>query len=584
MLMIVAQLVLRGVWVSQSWFLLDDFRFLQDIALGKDDWEWYTRIHQGHFMPLSFLLVKIASLFGAFNWTAVAIQIMVLQAAASLTFWWMLRTIFGRSWRVLPFLAFYLFSALTMPSIMWWAVAINQLPHQIALCGALGAHVLYLRSGSWRHVALTTLFLCLGYATYAKTLLVPVLLVVMTLAWFGRGHGVQRALASLRDHLGAWLAYGAVTVVFIAGYVAAAPSTSASSLSALPPLTERTVLETFGTALVGGPWQWRLFGRGPISYTNTSDLLIVLAWLLIVATVVWLWVTRVRTLRALWLPGIYIAASIALVWSGRAFALGLLGGRQVAQHLQYISDAAPVIAVATGAMFLAIPGATGSSEPRTTPLVTVRLPHLLVGGIALAVLIGGIFSSSGYASPWSNDFVERAFTTNAINQIRQVKPVLADGIVPEDAFNPILAPENRIANYFAPLGDELDIRDVGTDLQVLNIRGDIVAADVDAGPRTRADPTKPCPIRVADKVKTIRFVPVLNVPLWMAIDYSATFSGDVVLTVAGEQRSVPIEQGEHRLLVATNGAYDRLQIRPLVEQAICVKSVRIGVLKNPDSP
>ncbi len=579
--LIAAQLVQRSVYISQSWFLVDDFRFLQDISLGHDDASWYLRIHQGHFMPLSFVLVKIVSLFGVFNWTAVTIQILLLQAAASFACWWMLRTVFGTSRAVLPLLAFYLFAPLTMPSIMWWAVAINQLPHQIALCGALGAHVLYLRSRQWRHLALTTLFLSLGFVTYAKSLLIPVVLVVITVAWFGRGNGVVRWWRAFREHLAAWVLYGAVSAAFVVAYLNAAPVSERSQWSKLFELSERTTLETFGTTIMGGPWNWRLLGDGPISYTAAPDLLIIVSWLVIISAIAWAWATRIRALRALWLPGIYLAFSILLVWTGRGYTLDLLGPSQVSQHLQYISDAAPVLTFAIGAMFLPIKGAPDACAPRASPLVTFQLPRLLLVGLAAIFLAGSVLSSSKYAEPWANNFVERSFTTEAMREIRTNRPVLADTAVPSRAFSALLTPHHLIKNYFSLLRDDLDVRDVGTDMSVLNLKGEAVPADVDAGPRTDHDAAKPCPIVVADKVRTITFAPVIDFQFWMAIDYSANFGGDVVLTVAGKQQSVPIEQGAHRLLVATDGSYDRIQIRPLVDQQICVKSVRIGQLVDP---
>lgn len=584
--LIVVQLTIRTIFVSRSWFLVDDFLFLSDIARGIDDFGWYTRIHQGHFMPISFVLVKIGSLFGPWSWAAAATEIIALQALASVACWLMLRVVFGNRPAILLGLGFYLFSPLTMPTIMWWAVAINQLPHQIACFGAIAAHVVFLRTRRWRPALVATAFLVLGYGTYTKTLLLPVVLVVVTMSYFASGPLPRRTWDSLRLYWRAWVLYGVLTVAFVIVYVRSAPATIPGRRTSLAELGETSVLETFGSTVVGGPWRWSLFGGGPISYSAAPQLGIVLAWFLIVGLVVWAWARNERVLRLLWVPALYLAASIALVFVGRAYVLSILGSGQVGRHVQYLSDASPVLTLTLVGLIVPIVGATEAATRRSPGHIDVRLDRRLVRGLlvalGVALLAGSVVTSARYAQPWSRQFNERAFTVAAERTIRAHDPLLADVNVPPEALSPLFGERALIRSYFAPMGDAVRTSRAGNDLEVLDASGSAVPADVDATDRSGADQSRRCPIRVEGRARTIRIVPVLDIPLWMAVDYRADSSGVVSITLGAERRHVPVEAGAHTLFVATDSAYATVTVRPLVDQRICISSIRVGpvVVRN----
>lgn len=580
--LIVLQLTIRTVFVSRSWFLVDDFVFLSDIARNIDDFSWYTRIHQGHFMPLSFGLVKIGSFFGPWSWAAAATQILVLQALASIGCWLMLRTLFGSRPAILLGLGFYLFSPLTMPTVMWWAVAINQLPHQIACFGAIAAHVAFLRSRRWTPALAATGFLVLGYATYTKTLLLPVVLAIVTMAYFSTGPLARRTWQALRDYWRAWALYGPLTLAFVLVYVRAAPATAPKSKTSLVDLAETSVLESVGSPTIGGPWHWTPFGAGPISYGAAPVLGVVLSWLLIAGFVFWAWARSDRTLRALWAPAFYIAASVVLVFVGRAFYLVLLGSGQVGRQVQYFSDAAPVIAMSIVCMMAPIVGATDPVRRRRVELIDIRLPRLarpaLLGALLTALLASSMVTSVRYARPWTSNYLERNFTTSAHETIRREDPLLADAAVPPQVLSAWSGDQALIRSFFAPLGDAVRVTDAGNDLLVLDVRGRTVPATVDASDRAGARQARSCPIRVAGRSRKIRIAPVLNYPFWMAIDYRSDSNAVLPLMIGDRLRHVPIEAGTHTLFVATSHDYSDIRLRPLADQELCVFAVRVGQL------
>lgn len=580
--LITVQIVVRTVFVSRSWFLVDDFVFLSDIARNIDDFDWFTRIHQGHFMPLSFALVKIGSFFGPWSWAAAATQILVLQALASIGCWLMLRTLFGSRPVILVGLGFYLFSPLTMPTVMWWAVAINQLPHQIACFGAIAAHVAFLRSRRWGPALAATAFLLLGYCAYTKTLLLPVVLVVLTVACFATGSLPRRTWNALRDYWRAWALYGVLTVAFVIVYLRSAPATVPQSRTSMFDLAETSVLESFGSTLAGGPWSWTPFGAGPISYGRAPEIGVVIAWIFIAAFLIWSWARSERTLRMLWVPAVYVGASIVLVYVGRAFYLVLLGSGQVGRQVQYFSDAAPVVAMTIVAMAAPILGATEPVRRRTAGLLDIRLPRrvgpVLIGTLVVGFLVSSLVTSIHYARPWTSNYLERNFTTTAHHTILTENPLLADTVVPSQVLSAWSGDQALITSFFAPMGDSVRVTDAGNDLRAFDVSGKTVAVDVDAGDRADAEPWRSCPIRVADEPRTIPITPVLDYSFWMAIDYTSDLDGRLPLVIGTKRRYVPIEAGSHTLLIATTGAYSQIRIRPLVGQKLCVAAVRVGQL------
>ncbi len=586
-LMILVQLTIRTVLVSRSWFLVDDFVFLSDIARHVDDFSWYTRIHQGHFMPLSFGLVKIGSLFGPWSWAAAATQIVILQALANVACWLMLRTLFGNRPAILVGLGFFLFSPLTIPSVMWWAVAINQLPHQIACFGAVAMHVRFLRSRRWVPALGATAFLALGYGTYTKTLLLPVVLVIVTVAYWATGSLPRRTWNALRDYRRAWVSYGVLTAAFVVVYLRAAPATAARPRTSLAELAETSVLESFGSAVVGGPWRWTPFGAGPISYGAAPELGVVLAWIVIAGFVVWAWARSERTLRVLWAPAFYVAASIVLVFVGRAFYLVLLGSAQVGRQVQYFSDVAPVVALSLVCMIAPIVGAPDPVRPRAVDLIDLRLRRrvapVLLGALVTGLVTSSVVTSVRYAQPWTSNYLERNFTTSARETIEREDPLLADAAVPPEALSALSGERALIRNYFAPLGDAVRVTRAGNDLRVLAVDGSTVPAEVDATDRADIDPARPCPIRIAGRERTIPLTPVLRFPFWMAIDYTSDVEAELPLRIGTQTRQVPVEAGSHTLFVATRNAYASIALRPLAGQVVCVSAVRVGPLVAEES-
>ena len=170
--LIALQLGFRAWAVFGSWFQFDDFAFLSRAYNNDLGWGYLTEAYGGHLMPGGFLLTWLFAGYDPLGYWPYAATLLFLQAVASIGFLRLLVHLFGRTAAILPLLALYLFSVISMPAFIWWAAGINQLPMQIALFFGLTSHVTYLRTRRVRHVFATLAWTVFGLLFYEKTLLV----------------------------------------------------------------------------------------------------------------------------------------------------------------------------------------------------------------------------------------------------------------------------------------------------------------------------------------------------------------------------------------------------------------------------
>lgn len=585
--MILAHLAFRAWAVAGSWFYSDDFIFLGTVARGGDSGSWLLSPHNIHFMPFALWLTTWVGHLAAFSWWAAATQIIVMQALAAIACWWMLRTLFGDRPGILLALGLYLVSPATVTTDVWWAAAINQLPHQIALFGAVAAHVQHMRTGRWSWALVTSGFLVLGYASYTKTLLLPILLLVITFAYFARGPFVSRLRQSIGGFWRTWVLQGVLTVSYVWLYLTLVPSSPVPAPSVLFDTIDLSIVQAAVPSLFGGPWQWQTLGQpggvGPRQFVDTPLLLTVLSWGLLFALVT---LQSLRYRRAWWPTLImlgYAVASAGLVASGRATAFG---PEAAAFELRYFSDLAGVGAVCLALTLMPLLGAVGSLEQRDPPVLRMsvprRWPRLLVGG----VVVGAMVSSVGYIRPWhdASQMPQRAYVHTVQDEAGEGTLELADSTVPDVVLWNAAFPASLASRSLAPLRDQIDFVEAGTDLQILDVAGRPVDAYVPGDPRSLPGPSEGCGYPVSGKARTIGFEPVIDFPFWLTISYLAAKDGVVEVTAGSTTRRIGVEPGLHTIFVKTEGVYDKVVVAPEAATALCVDAVRVGQLEAVPTP
>ena len=609
--LIAIQLLFRAWATYGSWFMWDDYIFLSDVALKEDNWSWLFHSHFNLFMPVSFLLVKIVGGQGNFDWGLIASQMLVLQALAGLACWWMLRKVFGDTPKILIPLGFYLSVPLTIPASVWWSVAINQLPHHIAIFGAITAHVAYARSGKIRFAFVSTAFLILGLGSYVKAPLIPLVLVGISLCYFSAGPFRQRARTMLTSWP-AWLLYAFTTIGY--AYIWRAQQTTYAPRQSceLPGVINNSVLDTIGTAVVGGPWRWKLWTGGvdpfiaasncvPQAYRGDQNFLVggapqsllapplvglVLAWIAVGAICFYLWAHYRHALRSLWIVVPYVLISAVFVHAGRA---GVWGSQISALEIRYFSDVAAIVALAIGTMLLPVVGARVHREAREHPYLLVVAPRWAAPALFSLFLIGSVYSSATYVNPWhsradATTFPERVFVSNVMRQLDS-RPTgstnieIADVALPFRVALPTLYPDNLPSRKLAPLSPDLTAVEFGTDLMILDSAGKIREAFIPEFPRSKKGPVKNCGFLIQGNETTIPIVPVVNLPWWVTIDYLASADGIVTIRAGNTKKNLPVKSGLHTVYFQTTGFIEGVTLKASQGISVCAENVRVGQLR-----
>jgi hypothetical protein len=247
-------------WVAwRGYYYLDDFVFMAKAVENHPfDPHYLLEPYNSHLMPGSYLWVWALTHALPFDYGAVVVTTMLLQAALAVLFYSLLRGLFGSTPLVLVPFAVFVLSPVTLPATLWWAAAVNQVPQQLAMVAVLLAHTAYLRTGRLRHGLAGPLALVGGLLFSEKTLLVVPLVAALTLLFFTQGTAWQRVLRGVRRHLTLWLAYAAVAVPYAAYYLIAVPSPARHPGQGAGIV--QLVMESFGRAvlpgLLGGPWTW----------------------------------------------------------------------------------------------------------------------------------------------------------------------------------------------------------------------------------------------------------------------------------------------------------------------------------------
>lgn len=607
LLLIAAQLLVRGWAAAGSWFMWDDYIFIADVARGETDVAWLIHSHFSLVQPIAFVMVALVAQAG-FTWWVYAAHIVLLQALASLACWWMLRVVFGRR-RVLLFpLVFYLLAPFTVPGSVWWSVALYQHTFHIAIFGAITCHVLWLRSGRPFTLIGAFAFVLLGLGSYLKAPLIVAVLVGISWLWFSQGTVPQRVRTVARQWP-AWLGHGGL----VAGYMVL----WASQQSVAPPrqacqivgVFETSILETVGTGLAGGPWAWRLWTGGidpfiaasdcvPIVYRGAPELIvggapqsltapplaaIAIAWTLVALLLAHAWARRVHALRGLWIAVPYLGASAFLVFAGRA---ATFGSQVSAREIRYFADLAAIGAFCLAVGLVPIVGSLNGVQRRDRPKALFSLPPRLVGAMVTVFAVGSLVSTVTYVLPWherddTTAFPERAFV-RTVERSLDARPgggaTIADLPLPVRIANPVIAPYNLPSRKLAPLGPRLTAVDQGNDLDMLDADGNIRPATIAAGPRSKPGPVDDCGYLVQQDRETIDLVPVLVQGLWVQIGYLANEDGFVDVRLGGMFRRIPVKAGLHTMLFRSEDGADEIELVASRDVTLCVSDVRIGAV------
>ncbi|MBO3744970.1 hypothetical protein J5X84_02745 [Streptosporangiaceae bacterium NEAU-GS5] len=376
--LIAASLVWKGSLFARGYFFGDDFNFVARASEQGFGFDYLTSSYGPKLLPVGFAVAWVVTRLGVYDWTLAWAALLALQAATSFAVYRMLRTIFGaRAGIVLP-LAFYLFTPLTLPGLLWWAAGLESVPLQLAIALALTSHVLWVRTGRLPHAVAACCWLVLGFASYflKAAVAIPLLALLVTLAYEG-------GRPALRHAVPLWTAYAAVFIPCAVLYAARADTSDQPVV--VPPLDDsllflgRLLGRTYPSVAVGGPGGWLGGLADPTALVQVVAVALLLGFALF---------TIVRR------PGAWRAWAILVAYLVLVDYLPVLLGRGTfelqALEPRYLADAALATALCAAFATLTDTGERAAIG-RLAPVV-----GLLTGAFLVASFLSGETYAGGF--------------------------------------------------------------------------------------------------------------------------------------------------------------------------------------------
>lgn len=582
--LIAVQLAFRAWAVFGAWFQLDDFAFLSRAYNNDLTWGYLTESYGGHLMPGGFLLSWLFAKADPIGFWPYATTLVVLQAVASIGFFRLLLHLFGRRRAVLPLLAIYLFSVISLPAFIWWAAGINQIPLQIALFFGLHSHVTYLRTRQLRHVAATLAWTAFGLVFYEKTLLVFLVYGLVAMSYFAKGTLENRFFQLWATYRSGILLHGALLGGYLAAYLPTSLTFDPVNANETPlfPIAYRLIFVAFTTGAIGGPWQWNdLEPVGRVA--DPSDIVVFLSWLAIGYLVFLSHRLRERALRAWLLPASLLVADVLLLAAGRAF----ITGADIGLEYRYQTELSSVFALSIGLAFLPLLGAAETVEPRENASVPYR-PTRAIAAFTAVFVVAAMVSNFQYAGHVKANNPGRDYFQKVKNSLtaRQQPVPLADIAVPQAVMWQFRYPENTYSHVFRLYDDETRYPSITNDkLFVFDAKGNLRPALVSSLRRNVPPKDTGCGYRLEESPITIPLDdPVIGGGWWVRLAYIADGDSTTTVTAGRMVHEAEVKEGFHSLFFRAAGKFDSIRLSGLENGvALCTNDVSLG-LPEPFKP
>ena len=585
--MIVAQLAFRAWAVSGSWYRFDDANFMSKLMSDGLSADLLFHGFAGHLMPGAFALTAWNFSLDPYAWAYPAVELLVLQAVASLGALVFLCSAFGKRRGILPPLALFLFSSISLPAFLSWGPGITQLPFLAAIFWGSWTHLNYLRTRRFRWALLTMLITLAAIAFGEKAMLLFWPYAVLALGWFATGDILTRLRTVLGRYLPGVLLYGVVSIGSVVAYLTLGAGSSKASGSAdangFALVAQRFLFESWAPGVVGGPLRWTWLEGNSAGWAEPGAVVSVLAVGVLALLTYELGRTRSIALRAWWLVGGIVVIDIALITAIRAGGVGA----DIALAYRYLTDTIAVTAMALALATLPLLGAVETLTPtRTSPFLDVPKRVAVATAVVTAL---GLFSSYSYAQGWHDDDNARRYIDTVRADLAEVEEPLpmADGPVPEWMVWGASHPYNQVSRVLRPLADKMAFPRSSTDhLYMVDAKGHIRPAAVDPERRSvgAVDPTPSldqCALRVRQTPLQVGLDGgVDGAGWWIRVAYvaGAKDAGRMRVTAGDHSYDVEIEPGFRSLYVRTGeGRFDTVGFQSLTPGSKpCLGGIEVG--------
>lgn len=577
--MILAQLGFRAWAVLGSWYRFDDANFMSKLMADGVSTRLLFHGFAGHLMPGAYLLTDLNLRIDPFSFTYPAVELLVLQALASLGALVFLVSAFGRRPGILAPLAVFLTSAISLPAYVSWGPGVTQLPFLAAVFWGGWTHLTYLRTRRFRWALATMVITLVAIGFGEKSLLVFWVYAVLALGWFASGDIVSRLRQVATRYRAGVILYGVIALGYGAAYLAVGFNVSpddATSRQNLASLLGHLVADSWATGILGGPLRWRWVEGLSAGLADPGQVVAMVALLLLGVLGYELARTRERASRAWWLVIVVLASDLALIATTRSTFVG----PDVALASRYLTETAAVSAMALGLATLPLRGAVETVAPRRRSAFLDEPRRVAIAVLAVAVL--GTYSAASYAIHWHQDNRTERYFANARHDLDAAHaPVpIADTPVPTWMIWGLAYPDNLVSHALTALADRMSFPQVATNnLYVIDQDGHLRPMVVDPVRRAVPRASAGCAYPVAAGTVTIPLDgPAIGSGWWVHLSYAATSAGTMHVTAGDASYDVHVQAGLHSLFFAAQG--DRFQQVTLTQvspgSATCVSGLELG--------
>jgi hypothetical protein len=588
LLLIGVQLWMKAGLLGKSFFWLDDYYYLERASTMGLSWSYLTWVDQGHLNVVGSAIAWLTVRCSPDDWTLATVVTLALLGCTCFALLRMLRTLFGdRPW-VLLLLVLYMLNPLALPGLSWWTVALEQLPLQLGIFCAVDAHVRYLRTRRYKHAVTAAAWMTVAMLSGIQGAATPVLLFVITSAFFTSGPWSRALWPALRGYWRAWVLYAALTVGYLLLYgillsESAEPSGSSSTFANDLTYAGTLLRKAFVPGAFGGPWRWTATGvqaltTPPVALIWAS---VALGLVVVLASLVYSW----RAWRA-WaiLAGWLVVVDIVPVAAGRS---GFLAGVILGNSPRYVWDATGILALCLGLAFLPL-------AERTTPQGTVlsrpsrRLSRPEFAGtttLVTLIVIGSLWSFYDFpTAPTAAGASSYIATAQAALDEAPASTVIVDDGTPADVTNDLAGPVATASRLLSPLlpgqpGDQprFVAQPAGTfdNLKEFNSLGQLVAADI----LGVGSPARPAGMSCWNNSADIVVIPLTSEATSatsLRIGYLAGSAGHVLVDYGGQTRALTVEAGLHSAYLPVQGSSGAVTVQAQGGALPCIGDVEAG--------
>jgi hypothetical protein len=594
--LIAVQLWWKGALLTHFFFRQDDFQYGDRALASGFSWHYLMYVDAGHLQPGNFALVWVLARISLYDWTLASTVTILLLAASGVAMLRLLRTLFGSRPAILIPLALGLFTPLTISALSFWGDTLNYLPLQLAVLMAANAHVVYVRTGRFRHAVAAAAWLAVGMSIGEEGVVVTLLLFALTSAFLLPGRWPATAVLALRKFWRAWSLYAALAftylVIFLIQLSGASERPGKPGLfSGVLTFAWTLLRKGFIPAALGGPLKW--YSIGSFAYALPPAWLAWTSWAVAVIVILAsLWYRRHAWRAWAILAGWLLVADIIPVVIGRVSSeapsfLGL--------DLHYLADSAPVLVICLGLAFWPVVDEENPYRARRP----ARIPRYAIVGVVMVCFLAGAFLSGRSYVRDTTSAPARSYIATATAAVREVQPgtVILSQPVPDDV---MIAPlfgswgyTSAVVGPLVPHGQHLtwtrSPAGVIPQLMLFDSLGRLRSAVI-AGPSSS---TPPAPARTHHSAKapqaaacwpvgsaTPTQIPVdgnLYRWIWTAlIDYSGPAT-TLQLQFGGKAAEVAVPAGHHEVYLPATGSGSVVTVRTLTPApGACIAKLTVG--------